>query len=235
MKHTLLIFSLLFFSFLAAKSQSKVVSRFMEQYRCVAHQNINGKLMPVEKWEDKETLRYMVVGKMVHTTDKSLKKYLEQIGQLTGITFSETHDKKEADIILFFGELSAYFRFVNSNAPVNITSNFDNWCNRRYTQNYQLINGTLCVDTEKGKTPERCRYNVRRGILKMMGFWGESSDRSSIFYKYNTRENLRPSKNDMKIIKLHYNSDIKAGMSAPETSEVLYNKIDLESFLKGKL
>lgn len=207
----------------------------MEEYTRVAHQSVNGKYLPVEKWENKDTIRYIIVGKLVDMNKKTPTKYLLKLESLAGIAFTEVNTPKEADITMFFGELNDYFRYMNIDIPLNIPDNFDNWNNRRKNANRQLIRASFCVDPAKTKTPERCRYIIRKGILKSLGFWGESSDPSSIFYKDNTTENQNPNKNDMKIIKFHYSGNIKVGMTALETSEILYDKIDMEAVLKEKL
>ena len=231
----ILLISISLLSFSTLKSQSKQAMHFMDEYKCVAHQNINGKLLDLEKWEETDTLYYKIEGELMHLTHKSLKKYLLTLEDLTGIAFCETRDKGKVDIVMYFGDLQDYFRHINSSVPRNLSSSFDNWNNRKYNDKKQLTSASFCVDPKKTKTPDRCRYNVKKGLLKSIGFWGQSSNPNSIFYKYNTKENLRLDKNDMKIIKLHYNGYIKAGMSPIKSHEILNSKIDIESFLKQKL
>lgn len=234
MKRIVLI-SILFLSFSIVKAQSKDVLRFIEEYQSIAHQNINGNMMGIEKWEETGTLAYKIEGDLVHMSRKSLKKYLAEIEGLTGITFSETVNISVADIVMYSGDLKDYLRLTNTNVLNNITSKYDNWNDRKYNANRQLTSASFCVDPKKTKTPDRYRFLFKKGILKSIGLWGRSDDEYSIFYKYNTKYNLRLNKNDKRIIKLHYNSNIKAGMSLSELKETILQDIDVEAMLKQKL
>ena len=231
----MLVFSLLFLSFSSLNAQSKNVLRFIGEYQSIAHENKNGNRFTIEKWEERDTLYYKIEGELFYLSPKNFKKYLAKIEGLSGITFRETTEREKADIIMFIGDLQDYFRYIKSDIPINLTNNFDNWNNRKYTPAKQLRSATFCVDPQKTKTPERNRYLIKRGILKSIGFWGQSEDDYSMFYKYNTKNNLRLSKNDKRVIKLHYNSSIKANMSVSESKETILKNIDIEFLLKQKL
>jgi len=231
----IVILSMLLFSVSLVKAQSKEVLHFIDEYQSIAHQKINESRFTIEKWEGKDTLYYKIEGELVYIPNKSFKKYLAQIEGLTGIAFTETEDKEKADILMFLGNLNDYFQYINSILPDYLPGNLDNWANRKYTTTKQLMSATFCVDTEKTKTPDRFTYLVKRGILKSIGFWGQSDNEYSMFYKQNTRYNSNLSKNDKRVIKLHYNSSIKANMSVSELKETLLKNIDIESLLKEKL
>ena len=142
-----LVLLLTFFS--SAKSQSKNVTRFIDEYQAVSHPNLNGIILSTIKWEEKDTLNYKIIGELVSMPDKSLKKYLLKIKNLTGIAFVETSNLEKADITMFFGDIKAYFQYANIDVPNILTTKHDSWYHRKHNRNKQLINASFCVDPKK--------------------------------------------------------------------------------------
>lgn len=167
-------------------------------------------------------------------SQKNWEKYLSTIENLIGIKIIETKNIDDSDINIFFGELDQYFIKNNIRAPGNVNlEDLDNWNNRTYNNKNQLTKTSFCIVTSKTKDSERGNFNVKKQLLKSLGLLGELKNEYSLFNKYQTNYNSHLSKNDKKIIKIHYDESIKAGMSIEEI-ELALDIVDIPKILKEK-
>ncbi|MBL4643040.1 MAG: DUF2927 domain-containing protein [Flavobacteriaceae bacterium] len=216
-------------------SQSRKVNELKKEYIESALHNISGEILPVLKWENKETLKYYISGKFEFISKKEWTKFLKKIEFVTGFRIIPTEKFSDADIHLYFGELTDYFKTFNIRAPQQLVSKFDNWSSRKYNRNRQLTLATYCIVPSKTKTRNRGSYNLKKLFLKSLGMLGESKDKYSLFYKYQTDGNRRLSKTDKRILKIHYDDILKSGMKLTEVKDLLNSKINLNKIIKEKL
>ncbi len=194
----------------------------------------NNKKLPVNKWENKDTLKYHITGEFQFMSEKKWEKYLGNIENLIGIKIIETENFDDSDIEIFFGELDEYFIKNNIKAPGKINlDEFDNWNNRSYNSKKQLTKTSFCIVPSRTKDSKRGNFNLKKLFLRSLGLLGELKSEYSVFYKYQTQYNSHLSKNDKKIIKIHYDESIKAGMKLEEI-ELALNKVDMPTILKER-
>jgi len=217
------------------QAQSKKVNKLLFEYQEASYWKINRNNIPIIKWENNDTIKYQIVGEMKYISRKSFKKYLLKLEELTNLEFVETNRTENSNIIIYFGELKDYFDFTKRTIPQNILGNFDNWSNRKYNDHNQLTHSSFCIVTSKTKNTKRGRYNIKKLFLKSIGLLGSLPHENSIFYKYNTTYNSRLSKNDKRIIKIHYDINVKAGMTKSESIKAIKENINIENLIDSKI
>ena len=214
-------------------SQSRKIENLKKDYIECALQNFDDKTLPIIKWENKDTLKYHINGTFRFMSKRNWERFLNEIEILSNIKIVESKNIHESDINIFFGELYDYFDLYNINVSRNlISSNFDNWHNRNYNSNKQLTNTSYCISS-KTKDSRRGVYNLQKLFLKSMGLIGELENDTSLFNKQNTDANTHLQKDDKRIIRIHYDNSIKAGMTTPEVTKVL-DTFDLQTILDTK-
>lgn len=231
-----MIISLLFVltSSMTILAQSKKVQKLKKDYIESAILELNNQKLTLFKWENKDTLRYHVSGEFQFMSKKNWEKYLSTIENLINIKIVETKNSDAADIGIYFGELNDYFTKFNIKSTGNaFIKDFDNWSSRNYNQKKQLTKTTFCIVPSKTKESKRGYFNIQRLFLKSLGFLGKLENDYSVFNKFRTINNTHLSKNDKKIIKIHYDNSIKAGMDIDELKLALYS-VDIETILKEK-
>ena len=76
---------------------------------------------------------------------------------------------------------------------------------------------------------------MKKGILKSLGILGEVDNEYSIFYKYSTSSNINLSREDKRIVKLHYNQAVESGMDKLATKETIMEIENIVQLSKEKL
>ena len=222
-------------SVLKVHSQSKKVKKLKKEYIESGILKVNNIVLPIIKWENKDTLKYHIEGELKYMSDKKWNKFLNSIEKLIDIKIVKTEDLDNSDIKIFFGELTKYFNDCNINFPKNIISDkSDSWSNRRYNKKKQLISISYCIVPSKTRDFKRGQFNLKKLFLKSLGLLGEVKSEYSLFYRHETDGNSQFKKRDKRIVKIHYNKAIKAGMTTREVNSTL-NELDLEKLLKEKL
>lgn len=215
-------------------SQSKKIEKLKINYIESSLLKVDNRKLPVIKWENKDTLKYSVNGEFKFMSKKSWGKFINDIENLINIRIIETNNIQNSDIKIYFGELYDYFQLQSIKIPKNlISSNFDNWSNRRYNSKKQLTSTSYCIVTSKTKNSKTGRFNLKKQFLKSLGLLGNLDNEYSIFYKRQTEGNNQLSRNDKRLIKIHYENSIKAGMNINEIKKVL-SLIDLGTIIKEK-
>ena len=233
---TKILFFLIALSFNTTSfSQSKKEIKLIDQYLIIAHQDLGGNSLDLIKWDGIDTLNIKIDGELKYIKKKRLWKYLDQLTRLTKLNFKETAEMEDAQIVLYFGRLDDYFQKFKLTSYGHLTNEMDNWYNRRHDGFGKLKKATFCIDVEKTISAKRGEWNIKRNLLRSIGLAGNSADEGSLFYKFDSRYNFYLSKEDKKIINLHYNEKLEAGMSVSESREMLENEIDVAKVLKQKL
>ena len=234
MRITIISLLLVFTSGMSIYSQSRKIENLKIDYIQSALLEFNNKKLPVNKWENKDTLKYHITGEFKFMSKKNWEKYLVNIENLIGIKIIETENFDDSDIKIFFGELDQYFIKNNIKAPGKINlEEFDNWNNRSYNNKKQLTKTSFCIVPSRTKDSKRGNFNLKKQFLKSLGLLGGLENEFSVFNKYQTKYNFHLSKNDKKIIKIHYDQSIKAGMDL-EDIELALNKVDMQKILKER-
>lgn len=234
MKIMIISLMFVFTSSMTIYSQSRKIDKLKTEYIQGAFLEINNKKLPVNKWEDKDTLKYHIAGEFQYMSTKNWEKYLSKIENLINIKIVETIKIDESDIKIFFGELDQYFIKNNIEAPGRFDlKEFDNWNNRSYNNKKQLTKTSFCIVPSRTKDSERGNFNLKKQFLKSLGLLGELQDEYSVLHKHQTNNNIHLSKKDKKILKIHYDESIKAGMNLEEVNLAL-DIIDLPKILKER-
>lgn len=216
-------------------AQSKKAIELSAEYLNVGHQKINNSTLVLRKWENIDTIKYIVIGEFQYMSTKSWIKFTEELELITGIKFIETADSSNAQITIFFGELLDYFKITKTTLPEKLTSTLAYWHNGELNKQGQLSAAGFCIVPSKIKLDYHGTYYLKNLFLKSLGLMGESSNESSLFFKYPNLKNTDFYRPDKRIIKIHYNQNIKSGMSYSQTKQVLKDSIDLDALFKEKL
>ncbi len=215
--------------------QSKKAKNFIQEYSMAAHQDLNGKLLNIKKWELIDTLKYTIIGDMKYMSKKDLRKYLNKLENLTNIKIIEVTSEEQANITMFFGDLDIYLKMIESGYLIPRTNTFDNWSSRKHNNKNQLTSSGFCVDIKRVKSKKRARWLIKSGWLKSLGILGTLDSDRSVLFKYNTKNNSNLNKIDKRIIKMHYSNNIKSNMSSEEVQSILSTKINIDEFLDEKI
>ncbi|MGF7139287.1 hypothetical protein [Roseimarinus sediminis] len=217
-------------------AQSKRVDRMCDEFIQSAFLSVNNQTFFIVKWENKDTLKYHIEGKMDFISEKSWNVFVNEVGMLVGMLIVETANPAEADIQLYFGELIDYFNKYNMSykSELLLNDNFDYWSSRRYNKQNQLLFSSFCIVTSKTKTNDRGVYNIKRLFIKSLGLLGVVDSRRSLFNANSAEPPTGLYIQDKRLIKLFYSDAIKAGMNLDEVNKAL-ETLDLEAHYKEKL
>jgi len=229
-----LLFILLLLTIQFSIAQSKEIEQLKNDYIESAHLNVNETKIPIVKWENVDTLKYQIIGDLKYISQKGWIQFTKEIENLTELKIIETNDNAETHIYIYFGELNDYFLRFNSEIPKQLHSGFDNWHSRKYNSQKQLLEASFCIVPSKTKDSKRGVFNVKKLFLKSLGLLGEVNNENSMFYKHQTEKNTYFMRKDKRIIKIHYNPAIKAGMTDQQV-RVALNSIDLTDLIREKL
>ena len=226
---------LLFIIIQHTTAQSKKAIRLTADYVNVALWEVNNTKQTLKKWEGVDTIAYAFTGKRQYLSKKNWSNFISELEELTGLTFIETSNKESGHINLFFGDINDYFKIIKTELPRNLTMKSNNWSNRRYTKEGKLLSASFCIMPSRIKNSNHGSHLVKKLFLKSLGLLGKSKNEYSLFYKYPTKNNTLFKRYDKRIVKIHYNRHIKAGMDLYQIKKVLNNSVDLDSLLKEKL
>ena len=146
----------------------------------------------------------------------------------------KTNSVSESDISMYFGSLDSYAQAYAVDMPRSVdVSHFDYYESREYNRQKQLKSASFCLVPSQIKTSQRGRFLLMHLFVRALGMLGSLDSTYSLFYKHQTAGNLHLKRPDKRLIRMHYTSDLKAGMPADAVRNVLH-KMDLESILKEK-
>ena len=98
-----------------------------------------------------------------------------------------------------------------------------------------MTNASFCLDiTLMSDNLEGQHYLIKQ-FLKSLGLTGNSENQYSLFYKNYMNTGVGFDKDEKRVLRIHYNERIKAGLELNETRIILKDSIDLERILKEKL
>ncbi|QED36663.1 hypothetical protein FK178_02565 [Antarcticibacterium arcticum] len=228
----LLFISLLSFT---ANSQSRKALDLKNDYLQSSFLVVNNTPSPLIKWELQNTIHYFVQGDLQYMSRKNWVRFITDLESLTGLEIIETTELQKAQIAIHFSDLEQFAALENIKLPGVDISHFDHWNSRKYNKQYQLERSAYCIVPNLITNNQRGTYNLQRLFLKSLGLLGEVDNEYSIFYPRQTDNNRSLSKNDKRLIKIHYLPGIKPGMNKMEVESFLDTKLDLEELLKQKV
>ncbi len=216
-------------------AQDKKTIKFVDNYLNAAFWNVQGTDQPLVKWGDNvDTLMFKVVGQLDFVTEKSWDAFLSEIQSLSGKILIETKIG-EYHILIFLGELYEYAKITGAQVPSNSLNRFNNWSSRNWDTNYNLTKTSFCIVPNKMKDKNEAVYRLNKGFLKSMGMLGELDDEFSIFYQYPATSNADLSRDDKRLLKLHYHSAIKSGEDKASLKKALFALPNIDELAKEKL
>jgi len=231
------IITLLFlFSVSSGYAQDKKVLRFADDYLDVAFwQRIQGNYEPLVKWpKNTQSLKYKIVGEFEYINTKAWDIFISDIKMLTDISLVET-DQEDYNILIYFGPIDQYLKFIGTPLPLNSTNPYNNWGNRRWDEDHQLISASFGLDPSKMRDAKEGLHRLNKGMIRALGLLGELDDEYSIFHKYPTKSNTRISRSDKRLIKLHYHDSVECGTESKELRQTILGIPNIEELAKEKL
>jgi len=218
-----------------SQAQSRKASQLKKDYLEVAHWKVAETKTPLSKWEGIDTIRYYIEGKLQYMTEKSLRMFLQEMQELTGLTFVESKDKRNYQLLFFFGTLTDYSKFAQIDIPLHLVEKSRTWYSFLTGPNNRLAKTSFCINPLQVKSQLEGRYYFQSLFLKCIGIRGNTDDDLSIFFKYYSNKNSGISLTDKRLVKLHYNPKIKSGMLDYLVEQTLRDSIDLEMLVNEKL
>jgi hypothetical protein len=218
-----------------SQAQSRKAVQLRKDYLEVAHLKVVETKTPLSKWEGIDTISYHIEGKLQYMTEKSLKMFLQEIQELTGLTFVESKDKGKYQILFFFGTLAGYSTFTKNDIPLHLVEKSRTWHSFLTGPNNRLLKTSFCINPSLVKSQLEGRFYFQSLFLKCIGIRGNTDDDLSIFCKYYSNKNSGLTMGDKRLVKLHYNPKIKSGMLDYLVEQTLNDSIDLEMFANEKL
>jgi len=226
---------LLITTYVLCFSQSKKAKKLSEEYLKVAHKKYDKLDHHITKWENADTLKYFVKGEFQYMSDKSWKNFILEIENITNLKIVETTIQANSNMLIYFGDKLEYFDFTNNLRAKKLHTNGCCHSGRKYNSEYYFTYTNFCIDTKRINTSQKGKYYLIKQFIMCLGLLGESEKESSLFYKVYKNNGTGFFKEEKKILRIHYNKKIKAGMSIDQTAVVLKDSIDLERILKEKL
>jgi hypothetical protein len=230
---TVYLVSLVIFLSIEVGAQSRKATAFMNEYLEAAFWKTGEKVQPLTKWGDVDTLTYLVAGEFEFMSAKKWTNFTNEMSALIGKEFIESTDESY-HILIYFGTLEDYSGEYNIDIPVNLAEKFSNWSARRFGKGQELVKSSFCIDPTKVINYNEGEYFLQKLFAKSLGILGESQNEYSLFFEYYNANNERLTREDRRIIKLHYNSMLKPGMSQSEARKIL-EQMDLDILTKEKL
>ena len=188
----------------------------------------------IVKWENRDTLSYHIEGELTYISRKAWDQYIQEIEELIGLQIVEVDNRNVADIQVYFGALEDYFEEHRISFTGEIESEkFDNWHNRTFNENKELITASYCIVPSKAYEYDRGTYNVKNLFLKSLGHLGNLFKNNMLIALDSGLAQTKFTRQDKRIVKIHYDSRIKSGMSLKEVNAVL-NAMDLQLLINEK-
>ena len=216
------------------QAQSRKALQLRKDYIDVAQRKVVGTRMPLSKWEVIDTIRYRIQGKLQYLNSKTLGMFLQQVHELTGLTFVESKDKSKYQMLFFFGTLPEYSIYTKIEIPLNLVEKSCTWQSFLTGQNNRLVQTSFCIDPSKVKTQLEGRFYFQSLFLKSIGICGNIDDPMSIFFNCYSNKNSGLTMIDKRLIKIHYHPKIKSGMLDYLVERTVRDSIDLESLVNAK-
>jgi len=236
MEKRILFFGIIFFSILNFSfSQTKKELKFIEAYKNSAFQIVNNEPSPLMKWNNDQTINYLIEGEFKYFSKKNWDKFLAELESITPLRFNNVNNKDSAQVVIHFKPLFEFFDEIEYKYKDYVNPKFISWSTKNYSKEYILKSASFCIDSERVKSIKHGNFLIKRLWLKSIGLLGEAKDENSLLYKKWTPSNHRFTLNDKRIVKMHYLEKIKSGMKKENILDVLETQVDLEAFLKEKI
>jgi len=218
-----------------SQAQSRKATQLKKDYLEVAHLKVVKTKTLLSKWEGIDTIHYYIEGKLQYMTEKSLRMFLQEMQELTGLTFVESKDKGKYQLLFFFGTLTHYSIFTQNEIPLHLVEKSRTWYTFLTGPNNRLVKTSFCINPSQVKSQLEGRFYFQSLFLKCIGIRGNIEDELSIFFNYYSNKNGGLTMGDKRLVKLHYNPKIKSGMLDYLVEQTLNDSIDLEMFANEKL
>lgn len=228
----ILFISLLSFN---ANSQSRKAQDLKKDYLQSSFLVINNYPSPLIKWELTTPIQYFFKGDLKYMSRKNWDRFITDLESLTGLEIIETNELQKAQISIHFSDLEDFAALEKIELPGVDLSHFDHWNSRKYNKQFQLERSAFCLVPNRITNNQRGTYNLQRLFLKSLGLLGDLDNEYSIFNTRQTDNNRTLSKNDKRLIKIHYLPGIKPGMNRIDVDTFLDKELDLEELLKEKV
>lgn len=232
LKPALAFFLLLIFIPYNSNAQSRKAKNLKKDYLESSFRMLNEMPSPLIKWEETDTVQYIFRDGLQYMSRKNWDRFTKDLESLTGLKIMEAAQPDKAQIKIHHKEIREFASIEKVTLPATDLSGFDHWSSRSYTRQYQLKKVAMCLVPARIKDDQRGSFLLQQQFLKSLGLLGKTENEYSIFYKHQTNGNRNLSKNDKRIIRIHYLPEVKAGKSWDEVSRHLDKEVDLEKLLK---
>jgi hypothetical protein len=176
------VIALIIIAITISQAQSRKALQLKKDYLEVAHWTVAETKTPLCKWEGVDTIRYLIEGELHYLTAKGLGVFLQQMHELTGLTFVESKDKRKYQLLFFFGTLTDYSIYTKIEIPLNLVGKSKTWQSFLASPNNQLNQTGFCLDPAQVKSQLEGRFYFESLFLKCIGIRGRINDELSIFF-----------------------------------------------------
>ncbi len=216
MKYCLILFSV-FFSLNLSMGQNRKEQKIIDSYLQVSNQKIGDKHMPLVKW-NQDSIGYFIYGKMKGMTQKKWERFLGKIEKLSGLHFYKVESNQKAQILIYFGNITDYFKYEGIDNKFKIPSGWVNWSQRAYDFSFGLTKTSFCIDKDEVHNFNYLRYMLKHSFLEALGIFGLMENKTCILSnEYSQKQrNSSLKRIDKNCIALHYSDVIKSGMKKKE-------------------
>ena len=152
-----------------SQAQSRKASQLKKDYLEVAHWKVAETKTPLSKWEGIDTIRYHIEGKLQYMTEKGLRMFLQEMQELTGLTFVESKDKRNYQLLFFFGTLPDYSIFAQIDIPLNLVEKSRTWHSLLTGPQNRLVKTSFCINPLQVKSQLEGRFYFQSLFLKCIG------------------------------------------------------------------
>ncbi len=233
MKYFLIVISIVLLS-TAVIGQNRKERKTIDAYLQVSNQKMGSKFMPLMKW-NQDSIGYYIYGKMKGMTENNWRRFLNKVERVSGLHFYPVENNKDAQILLYFGKVSEYFKYEGIKNKFKIDSKVVVWSDRDYDYSFGLRRTSFCIDKDEIHNFNQIKYMIKHEFLKSLGLFGKLDGSTCILSeKYSQKKkNISLRSVDKACIAIHYSDNIKSEMSKAEVKMAI-KALDLEPLLKRR-
>ncbi|MGB3466693.1 MAG: hypothetical protein WBA74_15545 [Cyclobacteriaceae bacterium] len=219
---------------LTATAQNKKTEKFINQYLKVAVKNRGNIPGVMSRW-GKDTVTYRIFGELPFMSKKDWNKFVNEVSQLTDIVFLPT-DQTQSDILIYFGTIRGFAEYTNASIPQSVINQYNSWNTRQrsgVTGDLKFASG--CTDPDKPRVIYKGVADVKSLFLSAIGLYSTLDDEYSLLNGGQFAGTVKLSRNDKRLIKMHYHPSLKSGLDRKTLRATLRSIDNIDELAKEKL
>ncbi|GIV38670.1 MAG: hypothetical protein KatS3mg033_0470 [Thermonema sp.] len=210
----------------AQANAKKIIDYFIE---AALGSEFNNSHQRIKKW--RKDIHYYVIGKPHPEYEAELRRVIDELHALTGLTFTEAKRKRDANLLIVFGSADTYVK-IEPQAKKYTDKNWGLFFTR-WNGLGEIYYATMYVDVFRAKG-NQVKHLIREELTQLLGLMRDSYRyKKSIFYQgWTTYTDYAPI--DKILIRLLYHPDMPMNAdeaTAREAAARILKEMDLEENL----